>query len=377
MTSAGVVPTPAIAYLTRSGYDAGIVISASHNPFEDNGIKVFSGRGEKFTESVERAVEAIVADPSWSAAAGQARAVPPGQSADAYLDHLRAVFPESSSLRDFKLAIDCANGATSLVAPGLFASLGLDTVVIGERARRTQHQPRLRIDASRGARAHRRRARLPHGRGLRRRRRPRHLRGPSRRDRQRRRRPADVRAPAAARGTAERQHDRGDRDEQHRPRDRVPRVGHQPRAVSCGRQVRDGGDDQGRRLAGRRAVGPRDLLGLPLHGRRPVHRPERAANRRAHGPYPRQPRLRSDQLPAGAAERARPRESRSSLRARRGRGDFGRRNARHRRRRAGPPADPLLGHRTAAARDARGPARGRDPRLGPGDRRRRQDSTWR
>ena len=63
VTSAGVVPTPAIAYLTRSvGYDAGIVISASHNPFADNGIKVFSGKGEKFTESVEREVEEIVAD---------------------------------------------------------------------------------------------------------------------------------------------------------------------------------------------------------------------------------------------------------------------------------------------------------------------------
>src|SRR4051812_49671679 len=96
VTSAGIVPTPAVAYLTRSGYDAGIVISASHNPFEDNGIKVFSGRGEKFTESVERAVEAIVADPAWNAAAGQAGAVPPQQDAGAYLDHLRAVFPESA-----------------------------------------------------------------------------------------------------------------------------------------------------------------------------------------------------------------------------------------------------------------------------------------
>ena len=59
------MPTPAVAYLTRSaGYDLGIVISASHNPFEDNGIKVFSGRGEKFTEDVEREVEAIIADSS-------------------------------------------------------------------------------------------------------------------------------------------------------------------------------------------------------------------------------------------------------------------------------------------------------------------------
>src|SRR6184192_3868199 len=72
VVSAGVVPTPAIAYLTRTeGYDAGVVISASHNPFEDNGIKVFSGRGEKFTERVEREVEAIVADTGWKAKTGE------------------------------------------------------------------------------------------------------------------------------------------------------------------------------------------------------------------------------------------------------------------------------------------------------------------
>src|SRR5262249_10546410 len=67
VTSAGVVPTPAVAYLTRahSAFDAGVVISASHNPYQDNGIKVFSGKGEKFTEAVEREVEAIVADSTW------------------------------------------------------------------------------------------------------------------------------------------------------------------------------------------------------------------------------------------------------------------------------------------------------------------------
>src|SRR5688500_12099681 len=64
LTSAGVIPTPAVAYLTpRMGYTAGVVISASHNPFEDNGIKVFSGSGEKFTEAHEQNVEAIMADP--------------------------------------------------------------------------------------------------------------------------------------------------------------------------------------------------------------------------------------------------------------------------------------------------------------------------
>src|SRR5262249_60165925 len=89
VTSAGIVPTPAVAYLTRSaGYDLGIVISASHNPFEDNGIKVFSGRGEKFTEEVERKVEAVIADGSWSAAAGDAAPLTPGQTVDTYLDHL-------------------------------------------------------------------------------------------------------------------------------------------------------------------------------------------------------------------------------------------------------------------------------------------------
>jgi phosphoglucosamine mutase len=134
VTSAGVVPTPAVAYLTRSvGYDAGIVISASHNPFADNGIKVFSGKGEKFTESVEREVEEVVADASWAAAAGPARAVDHGQRLDAYLDHLRAVFPEASDLRDFKLVVDCANGATSVAAPELFASLGIDAFVIGSQ----------------------------------------------------------------------------------------------------------------------------------------------------------------------------------------------------------------------------------------------------
>jgi phosphoglucosamine mutase len=134
VTSVGVVPTPAVAYLTRThGYDAGVVISASHNPFEDNGIKVFSGRGEKFTERVEREVEAIVADPFWDAKEGEPAHVPHEDLVGAYLDHLRAVFPESRKLSGFKLAIDCANGATTTVAPALFSSLGFDTEVIGDQ----------------------------------------------------------------------------------------------------------------------------------------------------------------------------------------------------------------------------------------------------
>jgi phosphoglucosamine mutase len=134
VTSAGVVPTPAIAFLTRTGsYDAGVVISASHNPYEDNGIKVFSGKGEKFTEAVEREVEAIMADRSWTARPGEPGPVPRADLVDAYLDHLCAVFPEASKVAPFPIVLDCANGATTTVSPELFNRLGFETIVIGNR----------------------------------------------------------------------------------------------------------------------------------------------------------------------------------------------------------------------------------------------------
>jgi phosphoglucosamine mutase len=135
VTSVGVVPTPAVAYLTRANaaFDAGVVISASHNPYQDNGIKVFSGKGEKFTESVEREVEAIVADQSWHVRPGDPAEVTRADLVEAYLDHLRVIFPDASRLGKFRLAIDCANGATTTVAPKLFSSLGVDTVVTGDQ----------------------------------------------------------------------------------------------------------------------------------------------------------------------------------------------------------------------------------------------------
>jgi phosphoglucosamine mutase len=127
VTSAGVVPTPAIAYLARAGgFGAGVMISASHNPFEDNGIKVFSGGGEKFTEDLERHVEAIVADGSWRVPAGEAPAVPPMPLVDRYVAHLRDVLPDRGALGGLRLAIDCANGATTEVAPRLFRELGFE-----------------------------------------------------------------------------------------------------------------------------------------------------------------------------------------------------------------------------------------------------------
>ncbi len=127
LASAGVIPTPAIAYVTRTmKFDAGLVISASHNPFQDNGIKVFSGRGEKFTEDVERDVEAVVADRAWSVSGGTDDPVPHTDVADAYLDHLRLALPDPGRLGPFRLAVDTANGATTTVAPRLFRELGFD-----------------------------------------------------------------------------------------------------------------------------------------------------------------------------------------------------------------------------------------------------------
>lgn len=130
--SAGVIPTPAIAFLTRDqGFDAGLVISASHNPFQDNGIKVFSGAGGKFTETLEADVEAIVADASWQEPEGPAEAVPFIDETDAYLAHaaraMGGLFPAHAR----QLAVDCANGATYRDAPLLLRRLGFDVTAIG------------------------------------------------------------------------------------------------------------------------------------------------------------------------------------------------------------------------------------------------------
>ncbi len=127
VTSAGVIPTPAIAYVTPAmGFDAGIVISASHNPFEDNGIKVFSGKGEKFTESLEREVEAIMARTDWSVPASAEARLERTNVIDEYMAHTRLTLPDSRSLHGARIALDLANGATTTVAPRLFADLGFD-----------------------------------------------------------------------------------------------------------------------------------------------------------------------------------------------------------------------------------------------------------
>jgi phosphoglucosamine mutase len=133
ITSAGVIPTPATAYITRAmGFDAGLVISASHNPFEDNGIKVFSGRGEKFTEALERQVEGIIDDARWQVPPGGLPPVDRTDVVDAYIAHTRLAFPQPERLGRLGLAIDAANGATTTVAPRLFRELGYELNVIGD-----------------------------------------------------------------------------------------------------------------------------------------------------------------------------------------------------------------------------------------------------
>ena len=131
VVSAGVVPTPAIAYLARTeGFDAGIVISASHNPYEDNGIKVFAGSGAKITEAVEADIELMVADPSWSVPA-QAGVIERQDLSAHYLEHLALILDDAGPMAGSPIVVDCANGATAAMAPAFLRSLGFDVTTIG------------------------------------------------------------------------------------------------------------------------------------------------------------------------------------------------------------------------------------------------------
>lgn len=129
----GPMPTPGIAYLTRAlRLQAGVVISASHNPFEDNGIKFFGAGGSKLGDKVERQIEALLDEPMGcvaSAALGKARRME--DAAARYIEFCKSTYPSDSDLRGLKLVVDCANGATYHVAPHVFHELGADVVTIG------------------------------------------------------------------------------------------------------------------------------------------------------------------------------------------------------------------------------------------------------
>lgn len=131
--SAGVITTPGVAFVTKHfEFDAGVVISASHNPFEDNGIKIFSPDGKKIGESVERAIESDIFNktrPSDSPVPEQRHSARSSEFESSYLDFLDG---ESGglSLSGFKIVADCANGAASSFASKLFTRLGADLIVI-------------------------------------------------------------------------------------------------------------------------------------------------------------------------------------------------------------------------------------------------------
>ena len=134
VVSAGVVPTPAVAYLARTeGFDAGIVISASHNPYEDNGIKVFGGAGTKLTEQLEASVEQRVAAPGWSVpdAPGRIDRHDLSDLSAHYVEHLDLIMKTAGRLAGSRIVIDCANGATAGIAPPLFKALGFVVETLG------------------------------------------------------------------------------------------------------------------------------------------------------------------------------------------------------------------------------------------------------
>lgn len=131
----GPMPTPGIAYLTHNmRADAGLVISASHNPFYDNGIKIFSGDGFKLSDALEREIEALVASGHLSEGCpteqgiGRARRIE--DALGRYIVFCKNTFPDELNLNGVKLVIDCGNGATYKAAPLIFYELGADVVAL-------------------------------------------------------------------------------------------------------------------------------------------------------------------------------------------------------------------------------------------------------
>ncbi|GLP97074.1 phosphoglucosamine mutase [Paraferrimonas sedimenticola] len=129
----GPMPTPAVAYLTRTfRAEAGIVISASHNPYYDNGIKFFSSDGSKLGDEIERAIEAELEKPLRcveSAKLGKVKRI--DDAAGRYIEHCKSHFPLNMTLDGLKIVVDCAHGATYHIAPRVFKELGAEVIAIG------------------------------------------------------------------------------------------------------------------------------------------------------------------------------------------------------------------------------------------------------
>ena len=131
-SSAGIVTTPGVAYITkRFAFDAGIVISASHNPYEDNGIKIFLPDGKKIGEETERFIESEIAEAGLQTEVSFESSVDESKAADfraAYAEHLYGEY-EGEHLKNFRMSVDCANGAAADLAAPLFERLGASVTV--------------------------------------------------------------------------------------------------------------------------------------------------------------------------------------------------------------------------------------------------------
>jgi len=129
----GPMPTPAVAYLTRTfRAEAGIVISASHNPYYDNGIKFFSSEGTKLPDAIELAIEEELEKPLTcveSAMLGKAYRI--NDAAGRYIEFCKGTFPSELNLADYKIVVDCAHGATYHIAPNVFKELGAEVITLG------------------------------------------------------------------------------------------------------------------------------------------------------------------------------------------------------------------------------------------------------
>jgi phosphoglucosamine mutase len=128
----GPLPTPAVAYLTRAQrLSAGVVISASHNPYQDNGIKFFSGSGRKLDDDIEYRIEALLDQPAGcveSAELGKARRL--DDATGRYIEFCKSTFPGEIDLKGLKLVVDCAHGAAYHAAPDVFHELGAEVVAL-------------------------------------------------------------------------------------------------------------------------------------------------------------------------------------------------------------------------------------------------------
>lgn len=132
---AGPVPTPAVAYLTRAlRLSAGVVISASHNPYQDNGIKFFSAQGNKLPDAVEAAIEAAMDSPMECVSSeklGKAKRLDDARGR--YVEFCKSTFPNELDLRGLKIVVDCAHGAAYHIAPDVFHELGAEVIAIGNQ----------------------------------------------------------------------------------------------------------------------------------------------------------------------------------------------------------------------------------------------------